>query len=379
MFDESPLPIDELLAPLSGDSAVGANLRTDDSIDPALREVRDLAKDAISAEKSAQNTGGDFAAAGLTHWRTATENCQRILREQSKDLEVGAILVEAEIRTGGLEGLASGLDLVAQLAERYWSDIFARAKAAVGEPDDEAIVGELLSRLNKWNDALPRPIAWIPLTAGGDAGDYALWQYEQASQADKDNQSPEERERRKTITIDQFSRSVRATHSSRPNDLPQLLGNLDRATAAANRLEEVFQNLLPSELASQAPSLGRVRERLEDIQRCLQHTAKDLIDAIRNPPTTSAEGVAGAAGTTAAAPAGQLINREQAFRELSKIADFFARTEPLSLLAEQIRLIVHRGQLSPENYYKDLIDSNETRRQFFRLVGIKPSENDDSS
>jgi predicted component of type VI protein secretion system len=67
-----------------------------------------------------------------------------------------------------------------------------------------------------------------------------------------------------------------------------------------------------------------------------------------------------------------LNSREQAFQELSRIADFFARTEPLSLLAEQIRQIVHRGRLPADAYYKDLIDDETTLKQFFRLVGIKP-------
>jgi type VI secretion system protein ImpA len=155
-----------------------------------------------------------------------------------------------------------------------------------------------------------------------------------------------------------------------------VLGDLDRSIAAAARLEEVFQNQLPSELSMHAPSLGKVRERLDEIQRCLQHTGKDVIASLLASPETGAEGAAGGAVT---APAGQFTDREQAFRELSRIADFFARTEPLSLLAEQIRLIVYRGRLSPERYFKELIDSEDTQRQFFRLVGIKPSENQDSS
>ena len=373
------MPIAELAAPLPGDSAIGRNLRADDSVDAALREVRDLAKQATYEERKAGDLGNDPTYAALSQWRSVTEQCQAILREQSKDLEVCAMLVEAEVRTSGLAGLASGLDLVAELAQRYWSEILARGKAAVAEPDEDAIVGDLLSRLNKWNDALPGPMARIPLTSGGDAGDYALWQYQQASQADKENLSAEERERRKAITIDQFSRSVAATAQSKPQLLLGVIGDLDRATAAASRLEETFQNLLPGELSMHVPSLGKVRERLEDIQRCLQHTGKDVIASLMAPADAGGAGGAATGATRGPAPAGQLTDREQAFRELSKIADFFARTEPLSLLAEQIKLIVHRGRLSPEKYYKDLIDSEESRRQFFRLVGIKPSDNEESS
>ncbi len=378
MSDESPLPIDELIAPLAGDTPVGMNLRTDDAIDDALREVRDLAKQAAYEERKAGDLGNDPTYAALSQWRSVSEKCQTILREQSKDLEVSALLVEAEVRASGLAGLAAGLQVVATLAENYWPDILFRAKSAVAEPDEESIVGDLLSRLNKWNDALPGPMARVPITSGGDSGDYALWQYQQAVQADKDNLPPEERERRKAITIDQFARSVIGTAQSQPKFLLGVLGDLDRSIAAATRLEEVFQNQLPSELSMHAPSLGKVRERLDEIQRCLQHTGKDVIASLLAAPE-AAEGTGGAGSGTVAAPAGQFTDREQAFRELSRIADFFARTEPLSLLAEQIRLIVYRGRLSPERYFKELIDSEDTQRQFFRLVGIKPSENQDSS
>jgi type VI secretion system protein ImpA len=380
MSDDAPLPIADLIAPLEGDSAVGANLRADDSVDPALREVRDLAKQATYEERKAGDLGNDPTYAALSQWRSVSEQCQAILREQSKDFEVSALLVEAEVRTSGLAGMASGFELVAVLAEHYWSDILARAKSAVAEPDEESIVGDLLSRLNKWNDALPGPLARVPITAGGDAGDYALWQYQQASQADKENLSPEERERRKAITIEQFARSVALTAQSKPAMLLGVLADLDRAQAAATRLEEVFQGTLTGELSMHAPTLSKVRERLEDIERCLQHTGKDVIAALTAAPVGESGAAAGggAAGATAA-PAGQLADRDQAFRELSRIADFFARTEPLSLLAEQIRQVVHRGRLPPEQYYKELIDSEESQRQFFRVVGIKPASSDESS
>jgi type VI secretion system protein ImpA len=159
-----------------------------------------------------------------------------------------------------------------------------------------------------------------------------------------------------------------------------LLGSLDRAAKAAEKVESAFQDKLDGALAMHAPSLGKVKERLEDIKRCLHHTGKDAIETLlaagADPGTGQAAGAAAAGGGAAL---GELTNRDQAFRELSRIADFFARTEPLSLLAEQIRQVVHRGRLSPDKYYKDLIDNEDTLRQFFRLVGIRPSSDDQGS
>ena len=120
MSDDAKLPIEELLAPLPGDSPIGKNLRADDSIDPALRTVRDLGKDAIKKERDAGNAGEDPSFAGLSDWRSVSDECQAILREQSKDVEVAALLVEAQVRTAGIGGLADGLALVSGLVEQYW-------------------------------------------------------------------------------------------------------------------------------------------------------------------------------------------------------------------------------------------------------------------
>jgi type VI secretion system protein ImpA len=377
MADTNELPIEQLLAPIPGDAPAGKNLRADDSIDPALRTARDLAKDAIKKERDAGNAGDDPSFAGISEWRSASEECQTILRDLSKDIEVGAIIVEASVRTDGLAGLAGGLELVAGLAEQYWPDILERAKAAVAEPNEEEIIQTLLIRPNQWSEALFLPIARVPLTSGGSEGDYAYWQYEQAVQAEK--LSPEEREKRKAISVDQFSRAVISTATSRPAEILALLANLDRAKTAAERVETAFQDRLEGALSVHAPSLGKIKERLEDIKRCLHHSGKEVLEAL----LAAGSAPAGAAGGGAVAAGGggglgELTNRDQAFRELSRIADFFARTEPLSLLAEQIRQVVRRGRLSPDKYYKDLIDDENTLRQFFRIVGVTPTDEESS-
>ena len=40
--------------------------------------------------------------------------------------------------------------------------------------------------------------------------------------------------------------------------------------------------------------------------------------------------------------------------------------------------VVRRGRLSPDKYYKDLIDDETTLRQFFRIVGVTPSDEESS-
>jgi type VI secretion system protein ImpA len=321
----------------------------------------------------------------MSEWLAVKEQGEKLLRETSKDLEVAALMVSAAVRTDGLPGLVSGLELVAELVDRYWPEMFATAQAAAQNeqppPDDEAIATDMLRLLDQWKEVLPGPIARIPITEGSDAGSYALWQYEQAVAAEK--LSPEEREKRKAVTVGRISQSASQTARRDGNYFPNLCAQLEEAGKQADRVEAAFQTHLSNGLVGLGPSLTRVKERLDDIKRCLAHVAKDYLVPAGQPASGTSQNAASTPSGNAAAagPAGEPQNRDEAFRQLSQIADFFARTEPLSLLAEQIRQVVKRGRSSPEKYYAQLIDNEDTLRQFFRLVGIQPSseESEDTS
>ena len=379
MSDAPAFSLDELLQPLAEPGPSGIRLRTRDSVQPELRDLIGQAKKALEKEKKASESGNDPSLAGMSEWLAVKEQGEKLLKETSKDLEVAALMVAAAVRTDGLSGLSSGMELVAELVERYWTDMFAAAQAAAqGDeppPDDEAIATDMLRLLDQWKEVLPAPIARIPITEGTDAGSYALWQYEQAVAAEK--LSPEEREKRKAVSVGRIAQSASQTARKDPAYFARLCAQLDAACEQADRIEAAFQTHLSNGLVGLGPSMTRVKERLDDIKRCLAHVAKDFLA----PPGQTGGGGTGLAAVTngsvqAAGPAGEPQNREDAFRQLSSIADFFARTEPLSLLAEQIRQVVKRGRCSPEKYYAQLIDNEDTLRQFFRLVGIQPSSDE---
>ncbi len=374
MPDAQVIAIDELLRPRDEPGPSGIRLRTSDNVHPELRELIGQAKKALESEKKASDAGNDPSAAGISEWCAVKELAEKLLGSTSKDLDVAALLVTAAVRTDGLPGLLAGLELVSGLVDRYWPDMFSASRAAAesegGPVDEEQIVLELTKMIDQWKAGLPGPISWIPLTQGGDAGSYALWQYEQAVQADK--LSPEEREKRKASTIPRLMQSASQTAQRDREYFPRLMTQLEEVKRHSDQVEAAFQKHLSNGLQGLAPSLIRVKERVDDIKRCLSHIAKDYLIA----PAPAQAGIAGNAspGSGQAGPAGQPQNRDEAFRQLSEIADFFARTEPLSLLAEQIRLVVKRGRSSPERYFAELIDDESSLRHFFKTVGIKPSE-----
>ncbi len=372
MSEAQAFPLAELLSPLSEPGPSGIRLRTSDTVHPELRELIGQAKKALESEKKASDQGNDPSVAGMSEWSTVKEQGEKLLINTSKDLDVAALMVTAAVRTDGLSGLVGGLELVAGLVDRYWDDIFSAARTAAeadgaAPVDEEQIVLDLTKMIDQWKAGLPSPISWIPITQGSDTGSYALWQYEQAVQAEK--LSSEEREKRKATTVGRLTQSATQTAQRDRDYFPRLMAQLEEAKKQSDCVEAAFQKHLSNGLQGLAPSLIRVRERVDDIKRCLAHIAKDYLAPPAQPgSTTNMAGANSVAGGIAGEPQG----REDAFQQLSQIADFFARTEPLSLLAEQIRQVVKRGRSSPEKYYAELIDNEESLRQFFRLVGIKP-------
>ena len=66
-----------------------------------------------------------------------------------------------------------------------------------------------------------------------------------------------------------------------------------------------------------------------------------------------------------------LSTRDDAFRILLAVADFFERTEPQSLLPAQIRRVVRWGRLTPQELFAELLEDAGALEQMCKLVGIQ--------
>lgn len=378
------LDLDAARQPIPGDNPAGANLRADSSFNSPLRNLRDKAREARTKEREARDGKSketNPAVAGLPDWQAVRAEGWSVLCEKSKDLDVMTFLLEGLTRTDGFAGICFGFSACAAIVREFWDAMLARAKApAEGEEGAEPLdagdatdtLVRLLGQLNE-NELLTLPISYIPITSGS-AGGLALWQYKQASEAAK--QSPEERERLKLMTLEVFEKSVAETDAGFFQTLDE---DVRGAIAAIHDLEAAFSERL-GDYVSYAPSFSNILAALEDVAINVRYLAKDKLPgggaAAGGAPGAAATSSGAAAGGNAAAgfAPGQAFTREQAFQQLSRIADFFAETEPLSLLAEQIRLVVHRGRLKPEEYFRELIESDDTLARFFKTVGIRGRE-----
>ena len=119
----SGFDLEALLAPIPGDSPVGADIREDFSSQSPYNRLRDARSEARDAEKQA-DTGDSDAPDPTPMWRTVRDLALKTLKENAKDLEVASWLTEALIRSQGFLGLAAGARTISGLAERYWDNVF---------------------------------------------------------------------------------------------------------------------------------------------------------------------------------------------------------------------------------------------------------------
>lgn len=361
------LDLEALLAPISEDNPVGVDLRSDDSASNPWYTIRDYRGDARRAERDLETWDHSFGGSPpdpLPSWQGLLDEALEALTNRTKDLEIVAYMIEALVRTDGFTGLLKGLQLANGLIERYWDTIYPRPEE--GDPGSMVVA---LAQLNGFGGGgvLLAPLRRVPITNDPNGDSYALWQYLEAHTLKTLPQDDQAKKLEKgAISLDKIERSVAATSI---DYFRATQAELEQVFAELQRLDQLLDERLPADFK---PSFTAVREQLEDIQRAVKAIA---------PPDTgdvdTIQGASGEVGGTVRAGGmvvGQVLSRDDAFKQLTLIADFFERTEPLSLLSEQIRKVVRLGRMNPQQYFSELIEDENIRRQMFKLVGLQPPD-----
>src|SRR5712691_9188977 len=99
-----------LLAPVSGDAPVGADLRGDSAPQSPYFRLRDARAEARAAERAMEVE--DATTAPPPQWRTVRDLGIEAIAGYSKDLEIAAWLTEALLRYDGLVGFIAGVRLM---------------------------------------------------------------------------------------------------------------------------------------------------------------------------------------------------------------------------------------------------------------------------
>jgi len=353
--------ISSLSEPLSGDNSAGIDVRQGTSPSSSYSRLRDARKAARAAER---NTLFDESSnAADEHWRTVLELAPAILREESKDLEVASWYSEALVRKTGFQGLRDGFMLIHTLIDQYWDNLYP-------QPDEDGIATRVaaLTGLNGEGaeGVLIVPMRNVPITEDFEPGPFNFWQYKQALDAQR---VPEDQGRAEIVAKNGFDltdiqqavdRSSQEFYIDLRDDVRDCLDIYKQISTSLDSLCGL----------NDSPPTSNIINTLDEILGAVLHVAKLKLpqDEVGNSDTT--EGAA-SGGTSATGTAVAVRSRDEAFRQLAQIAQFFRQTEPHSPISYVLDKAVKWGNMNLAELIEELIPDTGSRHTYSSLTGVK--------
>lgn len=369
MASPALVDIDALLAPITDESPAGSDCRQDPSPNSYYQQIKVARNAARTAERN--NMFGGSSEEAEEHWRKVMDLAPRILREQSKDLEVASWLSEAMIRRHGFSGLRDVFHLIFSLIDRYWDNLYPA-------PDEDGLETRVapLAGLNGEGaeGVLIAPVRNTLITEGSSVGPFSYWEYQQALEAQRvpNTDAREDKIKKLGYSLDTIEKAVSESSSV---FFTNLRDDLDESIRfyrqISNRLDELCGTF-------DAPPTSNILNILEECHGAVLHLGQNKFPVPAAPETESdGEAEGPTADTVASAPkavAGQIANREQAFKQLLEIAEFFRKTEPHSPVSYMLEKAVKWGSMPLHELVAELIPDNSAQEHYRLLTGVKTDE-----
>lgn len=363
------IDLDALLAPISEDAPAGTDPRDNASANSAYQTIKRERASARAAERKSVHDGD--AQEANQHWQQVLDLAPSILKEEGKDLEIASWYTEALVRKHGFVGLRDAFALLRGLIENFWEQLYPM-------PDEDGMETRVapLSGLNGEGaeGVLMAPIRKVSITEGQPPGPFSYWQYQQVLDIQKlpDEDARQSKETALGFSLGDIEKAVLESSDeffiSQRDCLDQ---SLEHFRACSEQLD---QHCGPQD----APPVRNIIEVLEDCRGAISHLGRDKyaqhesIEETQAPEAESQNDEQPVA--TSAARNKQGMNREEAFRQLREISEFFRRTEPHSPVSYVLQKAVKWGNMRLDELIAELIPDSSSRAHYSELTGVEVEE-----
>lgn len=361
--------IDELLKPISDEMPVGFDCRNDPSPSSTYQQIKQARNSARSAERNNMFGGSNDEAD--EHWQTVIQLAPQLLSQQAKDLEVASWYTEAMVRRYGFSGLRDCFKIILGLIENYWDNIYPT-------PDEDGIETRVapLSGLNGEGaeGVIIAPIRNCLITEGSSCGPFSYWEYQQAMEAHRllDESAREDKEKKLGYSLSTVEKAV---SESSVDFFVNLKDDLAEALATYKAIGVKLDEYCG---AYDAPPTSNIRNILDECYGAVCHLGQDKfpIEAMPEEEQTSAEDGGAPSNATAQQKtvAGPIANREQAFKQILEISEFFRKTEPHSPVSYILEKAVKWGKMPLPELMQELITDDGARQYYSTLTGLKTED-----
>ena len=305
-------------------------------------------------------------------WGLVKKKSAEALLTRTKDLQLAIWLLEAEIHLNGFAGFAEGVILIADLADRFWDQIYPLAYE-----------GDIEYRTNlfHWmNKKLQPVLKQIPLTRTNNQADYTWSDWEKSSAAET---LPKSEER----FPDEIARLATVHHaiSLSPNQFFEDLNeNISLGLSALGYLGEVLERRCGTE----APSISGLSELLNQIQTSLREQLKSRglmkvqevpLEEKQNSEDNSGEEIMTGRVQDIPDASDFIRSREHAYQCLSAAAEYLSREDAHSPVPYLIFKAIDWGRLNTTELYHELFVHHGGTLNIFDLVGLEEiKDNEDA-
>lgn len=326
-----------LLAPVPGDEPAGVSLLL-----TVRQKLETLRKD---FEPNPENPSAD-PVPKKPDWPTIRRMCEETLTKTSKDLEAAFRLTEALVKLHRFAGLRDGLHLLHELAAQCWD----RLHPTPDEGEGMEVRAERFYWLIEPDKGVrfPNSVRAIPMVKVKDKE----LSYEDLQLAMK-GKGP--------VPASAFE-TAEPCDANTAEDLAQCLDEL-------NQLEAI----LTEKCAPDAPGWSGLRQAIDECQKFMDKVTR------RNAPQANlaaANGESGAGGAGGMIMPQNIASREEAYRQVSLIANVLEQLEPHSPIPDLLRRAVQLGKMPFRQLIHELVREPGMLADIRREFGIKEEEAD---
>ena len=373
------LDLDKLLAPISDDVPAGIDLREDYSPASVYYSLKALRNTARTIERKNMHSE-DQGVVAKPEWEKIFKQAPKLLITQTKDLELVVWLTEAAVRLHGFTGLKNCLQLLYGLVDKFWDSLYPMPDE---EDDLEARLLPIMGLIGyDGPGSIIAPINVIPIVECNDNHLFTTYSYHRSQELSK---LKEDRERKQLIeagavTTQQFEAAIKETAE---DFFRSLADNLEACLGVVEQLSNLIELKCTEENYQELPVFSYIRNVLEDAKSLVtgflekffkQQASLSDDESIED---LSGVNVSTELGVTGSLSNANSISREQAFANITKIAEYFRETEPHSPISYALERIVLWGNMSLPELMQDLIGDPNALQMYYKLAGI--SEQSDSA
>jgi type VI secretion system protein ImpA len=348
----SIIDVEKLLAPVDGESPVGADL----SYDPSIMEIEQIA-----AGKPEQQVGDTIVAAEDPDWKELKSRCVEALA-RTKDLRIAMHLLVTAVKMEGLTGLRDGLGLIRGILEKYWDQFYPQLDPEDG--NDPLLRMNIISTLTDPVN-FRRRLREAPLTMSPMLGKFGLKDIEVATGEVPPPEDP---------NIPKIEmKTIDAAFEDTP--LEQLQANaaaIDQSIEDVKAIDTFLTKTVGASKAINFRDLEAVLKKLKG--QTANYLAKRGIGSGAEAGGDGAvAGASGGGGGGGAGPiSGDVRTPQDVIKLIDKICAYYERNEPSS----PIPLLLKRAQRLVSKNFLDVIKelTPDTLRAIEALGGIQSQQ-----